>query len=109
MDNQQFQNYTIGLAQQEQERRAIHATRKQIRDLIRQTQTQTLEVNSQPEPRTLTALRDATRPRCTRTCEAVCSEMTDHAPDRWNVSTADKLVIMHAIVDSRPPGNEGTS
>ena len=39
MDNQQFQNYTIGLAQQEQERRAIQATREHILDLIRQTQT----------------------------------------------------------------------
>ena len=39
MDNEQFQNYTIGLAQQEQERRAIQAAREQIRDLIRQTQT----------------------------------------------------------------------
>ena len=39
MDPAQFQNYTIGLAQQETERRAIQTTREQIRDLIRQTQT----------------------------------------------------------------------
>ena len=39
MDTAQFQNYTIGLAQQETERRAIQTTREQIRDLIRQTQT----------------------------------------------------------------------
>ena len=39
MDPAQLQNYTIGLAQQETERRAIQTTREQIRDLIRQTQT----------------------------------------------------------------------
>ena len=39
MDPAQFQNYTIGLAQQETERRAIQTTREQICDLIRQTQT----------------------------------------------------------------------
>ena len=39
MDPAQFQNYTIGLAQQETERRAIQTTREQIRDLIRQTHT----------------------------------------------------------------------
>ena len=37
MDPAQFQNYTIGLAQQETERRAIQTTREQIRDLVRQT------------------------------------------------------------------------
>ena len=39
MDPAQFQNYMIGLAQQETERHAIQTTREQIRDLIRQTQT----------------------------------------------------------------------
>ena len=33
-----FQNYTLGLAQQEAERRHIRKQREQIRDLIRQTQ-----------------------------------------------------------------------
>ena len=37
-----------------------------------------------------------------RTREGDYSEMTDHAPDRWNVSTA----IMHASVDSRPPSRD---
>ena len=39
MDAAQFQNYTLGLAQQEAERRHIRTQREQIRDLIRQTQT----------------------------------------------------------------------
>ena len=39
MDAAQFQNYTLGLAQQEAERRHIPTQREQIRDLIRQTQT----------------------------------------------------------------------
>ena len=68
--------------------------------------TKVAKINNQPEPRTPTALRDAARPRRTRTREAVCSEMTDHAPDRWNVPTADELAIMHAIVDSRPPSRD---
>lgn len=38
MDHNQFQNLTQGLAELETERRAIQASREQIRDLIRQTQ-----------------------------------------------------------------------
>ncbi|KAI0222978.1 hypothetical protein LSAT2_025764, partial [Lamellibrachia satsuma] len=49
---------------------------------------------------------DAVRPRRTRTREAVYSEMTDHARNRWNVSTANELTVMHASVDSRPPSRD---
>ena len=39
MDDQQWQQYTQGLAQQEIDRRAVQSTREEVKDLIRQTTT----------------------------------------------------------------------
>ena len=68
-------------------------------------------INSQPEPRIPTALRDAKRRQATTPENArssLSSELANHAPDRWNVSTVDEklLAIMHASVDSRRPNRD---